>query len=74
MGILGYQVFGKLETESVTIKNEELSKQNELIVYLERVSGKSIRLIEAICKQTSEGFVILTGHNIELILIHYHQL
>ena len=38
------------------------------MLYLSRKSKKSNRTIEAQCRRTDEGFVVLKGHNTILIL------
>lgn len=67
MGTLGYKVFEKLTTEKMIIDQPEISNENDPLLYLKRKSRKSNTTIEAQCKQTSEGFVVLKGSHIETI-------
>lgn len=67
MGTLGHRVFEPLSTPSVAPKDEAHSSMQELMLYLKRKSHKSGKTIEATCKQTSEGFVVLAGSQIERI-------
>jgi len=65
MGTLGYKVFEPLtETKHPAVEREEVSG-NELLLHLKRKSRKSGQTIEADCKQTAEGFVVLKGSRIE---------
>jgi len=41
---------------------------NDLLLYLKRKSKKSGQVIEAECKRTNEGFVVLKGSHIETII------
>lgn len=67
MGTLGHKIFDPL------IVNENMgdmfasNKRKESILYLKRKSRKSMQVIEAKCKQTSEGFVVLKGSHVEMI-------
>lgn len=66
MGTLGYKLFEPLTDKSnpdVSFKSSE----SELLLYLKRKSRKSGLVIEASCKQTNEGFVVLKGSRIETI-------
>lgn len=68
MGTLGYKVFEKLTaTEASFSEPTDLSNGNGLLLYLKRKSRKSGLVIEANCKQTNEGFVVLKGSHIEII-------
>lgn len=67
MGTLGHRVFEPLSTPSVATKDEAHPAMQELMLYLKRKSHKSGKTIEATCKQTSEGFVVLAGSQIERI-------
>jgi hypothetical protein len=67
MGTLGHKVFEKLTD---IIPRGELSdtyNNNELLLFLNRKSRKSGITIDAKCKQTTEGFVVLKGSLIETI-------
>ncbi len=67
MAALGFKVFMPYtETVSDMCANKELSSE-ERIFYLKRKSRKSGKIIEATCKQTAEGFVVLQGSHIETI-------
>lgn len=66
MGTLGHKLFEPLIEKSkplVTLNSPEY----ELLLFLKRKSRKSGRVIEASCKQTNEGFVVLKGSRIETI-------
>ena len=67
MGALGHKVFEPFSTPSVALKDEAQTSTPELLLYLKRKSHKSGKKIEATCKQTSEGFVVLAGSQIERI-------
>ncbi|GEN82869.1 hypothetical protein SLU01_11810 [Sporosarcina luteola] len=67
MGTLGHKVFEKLADMKVKSETQETPDTDELLLYLKRNSGKSGILIEAKCKQTNEGFVVLKGSHIETI-------
>jgi hypothetical protein len=66
MGVLGHKLF-----ESLTIKAKPVvvveSTEEELLLFMKRKSSKSGLVIEASCKQTNEGFVVLQGSRIETI-------
>lgn len=66
MGALGHKLFEPLTDKpkpSVTSEGPE----DELLLFLKRKSRKSGLVIEASCKQTNEGFVVLKGSRIETI-------
>ncbi len=70
MGALGFKVFEPLN--EVTQTREDSSTKTSdgergLLLFLKRKSSKSGRTIEATCRQTSEGFVVLKGSQIETI-------
>ena len=67
MGTLGHKLFEALAENSSTPKVREIIDDDELILFMKRNSRKSGKLIEASCKQTREGFVILKGSLIETI-------
>ncbi|WZY01538.1 GIY-YIG nuclease family protein [Bacillus sp. FSL W7-1360] len=68
MGTLGHQVFEPMiERETTSEQEHPKQKKDELLLRLKRKSKKSGRVIEAMCKQTSEGFVVLKGSLIETI-------
>jgi hypothetical protein len=66
MGTLGHKVFEKLAEHKVACEPVDISS-DELLLHLKRKSRKSGLVIEATCKQTSEGFVVLKGSHIETI-------
>ena len=66
MGALGHKLFESLTEKPKTSISEE-SPEDEVILFLKRKSRKSGITIEANCKQTSEGFVVLKGSYIETI-------
>lgn len=68
MGTLGHKVFEKLtEVKTQSDKLDTLNDDDELLLYLKRKSRKSGITLEAMCKQTTEGFVVLKGSLIETI-------
>ncbi|AXH99839.1 GIY-YIG nuclease family protein [Sporosarcina sp. PTS2304] len=67
MGTLGHKVFEKLIESKVPLEQLDGTNDDELLLYLKRNSGKSKKLIEAQCKRTSEGFVVIKGSTIEVI-------
>ena len=67
MAALGFKVFVPY-AESITNVNVAVDTvTDEGIFYLKRKSRKSGKTIEATCKQTAEGFVVLQGSHIETI-------
>lgn len=67
MGTLGHKVFLPFTEPKTVLSKATTDNEPELILYLKRKSRKSGQLIEASCKQTSEGFVVLKGSHIETI-------
>jgi hypothetical protein len=68
MGTLGHKVFEKLtEVKTQSEKSDNSYNDDKLLLYLNRKSRKSGIIIEASCKQTNEGFVVLKGSHIETI-------
>lgn len=67
MGTLGHKVFEKLTETKSLLENTDVSTEEELLLHLKRKSRKSGLVIEANCKQTNEGFVVLKGSHIETI-------
>lgn len=66
MGTLGHKVFESLtEGKQPTEVIEATSSTAEVILHLERKGRKSGQTIEADCKQTADGFVVLKGSRIE---------
>lgn len=68
MGTLGHNIFEPLllNTQEKVLLNDN-PNDKELLLFMERKSRKSNRLIKAKCKQTNEGFVVLKGSQIEMI-------
>lgn len=67
LGVLGYKIFVPIVDNDTKEKYENSNNDKESILYLSRKSGKSNRQIEAKCKRTDEGFVVLKGSMIEII-------
>jgi len=66
MGTLGHKLFEKF-TETKIADNHNPSDDEELLLHLKRKIKRSGLVIEAHCKRTNEGFVVLTGSRIETI-------
>ena len=68
MGTLGHKVFEPLaDVKPITESNNEVVPNGgSLLLHMKRKSRKSRQTIEAGCKQTVEGFVVLRGSHIEL--------
>ena len=62
IGTLGYRVFVPMIKEV----SQDLTDNHSTYLYLKRKTKKSNRMIEAICEQTSEGFVVLEGSQVEI--------
>lgn len=62
LGVLGYKIFVPLVK---TQNNVEEKNEDELNLFLSRKIKRSFKKIEAKCKRTSEGFVVLAGSRIE---------
>ncbi len=58
LGVLGYKVFVPLVRESEEPGEDH---SNDLELYLKRKVGSEREIVEARCKRTSEGFVVLKG-------------
>lgn len=65
LGVLGYKVFVPLIKPTPITPEQKDESDNELILHLSRKIKKSNRKIEAQCKRTNEGFVVLSGSQIE---------
>lgn len=52
--------------QPIEINNDIAIEGDGLLLHLKRKSRKSGHTIEAECKQTTEGFVVLKGSHIEL--------
>ena len=66
MGTLGHKVFEPL-IEIMVVAPSISSSSAELNLYMKRKSRKSGYIIEATCRQTPEGFIVLAGSHIEMI-------
>ena len=66
LGVLGYKIFVPLIDKDSDDK-KKTDEVEELTLYLSRKSKKSNKTIEAMCKRTDEGFVVLKGSMIETI-------
>lgn len=66
MGALGHKLFEPL-TDKPKPDNTVESSEKELLLFMKRKSRKSGQVIEASCKRTNEGFVVLQGSHIETI-------
>jgi hypothetical protein len=64
LGVLGYKIFVPILKKNIESKIE---KQEEEIFYLNSRTKKSNIMINAKCKRTNEGFVVLKGSMIEEI-------
>ena len=67
LGVLGYKVFVPLLDKENDDDKDNSAEVEELTLYLSRKSKKSNKVIEAMCKRTDEGFVVLKGSMIEEI-------
>ena len=67
LGVLGYKIFVPIVDKDSKEMKDTMSEDKELILYLSRKSRKSNRTIEAKCKRTNEGFVVLQDSMIEEI-------
>jgi hypothetical protein len=70
MGALGFKVFKPLNETSKSFDDPSAKLSDDeggLLLFLKRKSGKSGKVIEATCRQTGEGFVVLAGSHIETI-------
>ncbi|WP_019131777.1 GIY-YIG nuclease family protein [Peptoniphilus obesi] len=65
LGVLGYKIFVPIVETKEKINTSK--EDDELILYLSRKIRKSNKTIEAKCKRTNEGFVVLKGSMIEEI-------
>jgi hypothetical protein len=68
MGTLGHRVFESLTEikQPIGINCNMEMESDGFLLHLKRKSRKSGKTIEAECKQTTEGFVVLKGSRIEL--------
>ena len=61
MGALGHKVFERLVEDPEKKTLSETKKSDELILFFKRKTRSNGEVIEATCKQTEEGFVVLKG-------------
>ena len=68
MGTLGHRVFEPLAVIKFPVEHiiNVVPESSGLLLHMKRKSRKSGQTIEADCKQTTEGFVVLKGSQIEL--------
>lgn len=67
MGTLGHRIFDPLiETKQIFVEATN-AEDSGLLLFLKRKTKKSGQVIEARCKRTREGFVVLKGSHIETI-------
>lgn len=62
LGVLGYKIFVPLVKAPLVDKRNE---DDQLELYLNRKIKRSNKTISAMCKRTSEGFVVLAGSQME---------
>lgn len=68
MGTLGHKVFESLTQGKTNSSNFGIDATADVgLLHLKRKSRKSGLVIEAVCRQTNEGFVVLKGSRIETI-------
>lgn len=67
MGVLGYKIFEPLAKPATAGDADALRENADAMLYLQRKSKKSGKVIEATCLRTSEGFVVKKGSMIETI-------
>lgn len=67
MGALGYKVFEPLVKIEKHADINGIADDKEILLHMKRKSKKSNITIEADCKRTNEGFVVLKGSTIELV-------
>jgi hypothetical protein len=67
MGVLGHNVFEPLLKQPASHSDaSSLGDSEELLLHFKRKSRKSDTTIEADCKRTNEGFVVLKGSMVEI--------
>lgn len=64
LGVLGYKIFVPIVKKALKIENKI---DDDEILYLSTKTKRSGKSINAICKRTSEGFVVLKDSMIEMI-------
>ena len=63
IGTLGYRVFVPM----IKKVSQDLTDNHSTYLYLKRKTKKSNKVIEATCEQTTEGFVVLEGSQVEIM-------
>ena len=63
IGTLGYRVFVPMTKKA----SQDLTDNHSAYLYLKRKTKKSNKVIEATCEQTTEGFVVLEGSQVEIM-------
>lgn len=66
IGTLGYKIFEPLLSNG-NVDRTTQPGSDEVLFFIKRNSRKSKSFIEAQCKQTSEGFVVLEGSRIDMV-------
>ncbi|OOB77893.1 MAG: methionine sulfoxide reductase [Epulopiscium sp. Nuni2H_MBin003] len=66
MGTLGHKIFEPILKQKNTSEDTNLNER-DITLYLKRKIRKSDSIVEATCKQTREGFILLKGSYIETI-------
>ncbi|GLC89811.1 GIY-YIG nuclease family protein [Lysinibacillus piscis] len=66
MGTLGHKIFIPLNEPKPIFSWADSNNEGEFLLYLKRKIRKSGQTIEASCKQTNEGFVVLKDSKIEV--------
>ncbi|AWB45531.1 methionine sulfoxide reductase [Paenibacillus sp. CAA11] len=68
MGTLGHRLFEPLTTIKQKLDTTlETSEDEDLLLFMKRKTRRSNTMVDARCKQTNEGFVVLKGSRIETI-------
>ncbi len=67
LGVLGYKVFVPLVEKKAESPVPAPAAPAEMMLYLSRKSKRSGRVIEARCRRTNEGFVVLAGSMIDTV-------
>lgn len=63
IGTLGYRVFVPMTKKVI----QDFIDNHSTYLYLKRKTKKSNKVIEATCEQTTEGFVVLEGSQVEIM-------
>ena len=65
LGVLGYKIFVPIVKKEIKEEKDINNQDDELILYLSKNSRNSCGTFKAMCKRTSEGFVVLKDSMIE---------